>query len=570
MFELCSIQNKLSFVGLFDKAWTIINVIHLQRIAMKFILTFIIIIVGLAVLRALTWPPKPYPQQHANSDTIPLFETAPIDFVHKYDSKKSLPFMGAALFNLTGNEDNYLFVGGGYNQDDKLFKYSNKQFIDVSKNAGLQKPPNDTTYSVVAVDANHDGLPDLFVTRDSGVYFYENHHGVFEIKKLDIKIDPRFAPISIATADLQKKGTVDLYIAAYIRPEYVEGQTIFNKKDYGAKSLLLKNNGDNTFTDITDSAGLNYIHNTFQGIFVDLDGDNELDLVVAHDTGQVRTYKNMGNMTFKYMPNPTSDVYSYPMGIAVGDYDNNGLPDLFFSNIGPSNFGNIGSSPPGFIVRGDLTKDQTLLRDNIFLANKGNFQFEDVAKKTMTADYEFGWGVIFQDFTNDGMQDLVIAQNYIGFPLHKLLRLPGRVLKELPDLTYASIEKQAHAEDPYYAISPLSTDLTGNGYPDLLYTNLNGPLKVFLNTKGGTNNYIKLQMPYSPEALGAVIKLKFKNGKVLTRFFVPTQGLCSYQGNQITLGLGTEKEVESVSVHYMNGDNKIFTNPTINTTLRIK
>lgn len=332
---------------------------------------------------------------------------------------------------------------------------------------------------------------------------------------------------------------------------------------------MLQNNGDNTFTDITDRAGLNYIHNTFQGVFVDLDGDNELDLVVAHDTGQVRIYKNLGNMTFKYMPNPTSDLYSYPMGIAVGDYDNNGLPDLFFSNIGPFYWWNFGSTPPNLIVRGDLRKDQTLLRDNIFLANRGNFQFEDVAKKTKTADYEFGWGVIFQDFTNDGRQDLVIAQNYVGFPLHKLFRLLGRLLKELPNNTYASIEQQANAEDPYFAISPLSTDLTGNGYPDLIYTNLNGPLKVFLNRQGGTNNYIKIQMSYAPEAIGAVIKLQLKNGKTLTRFFVPTQGLCSYQGNQITLGLGNDTEVESVKIAYMNGTNKVFMHPSINTTLHV-
>ncbi|QEY52959.1 FG-GAP repeat domain-containing protein [Legionella longbeachae] len=533
------------------------------------LLIIIVFFVGLYILREVTWPINPYPEQQANLDSIPKFSPLEVDFVHKYDAKKSLPFMGAAIFNLTGNDEQYLFVGGGFNQEDKLFKYSEHRFIDVSKEAGLQKPENDTTYGVVAVDANRDGLPDLFVARDSGVYFYENQNGKFSIKKLDIKMDPRYSPISIATADLQKKGTVDLYVATYIKPDYVEGQSIFNKKDYGAKSLLLQNNGDNTFTDITDRAGLNYIHNTFQGVFVDLDGDNELDLVVAHDTGQVRIYKNLGNMTFKNMPNPTSDLYSYPMGIAVGDYDNNGLPDLFFSNIGPFYWWNFGSTPPNLIVRGDLRKDQTLLRDNIFLANRGNFQFEDVAKKTKTADYEFGWGVIFQDFTNDGRQDLVIAQNYVGFPLHKLFRLPGRLLKELPNNTYASIEQQANAEDPYFAISPLSTDLTGNGYPDLIYTNLNGPLKVFLNRQGGTNNYIKIQMSYAPEAIGAVIKLQLKNGKTLTRFFVPTQGLCSYQGNQITLGLGNDTEVESVKIAYMNGTNKVFMHPSINTTLHV-
>ncbi|STX37386.1 CRTAC1 family protein [Legionella feeleii] len=535
---------------------------------LKIIFTLLIVLVLAITFRKITWPTNPYPEQ-TYTESIPHFKEVDVGFTHQYDKNHSLPFMGAAIFDLLGKGEQYLFVGGGYNQPDKLFVYRNNQFIDVSNEAGLTKPANDTTYAVVAVDATGNQLPDLFVARDSGIYFYENNQGVFTVKKLDIPIDERFAPISIAHADLQKKGTVDLYIAMYLKPAYVEGQTIFNKKNYGAKSLLLKNNGDNTFTDITDAAGLDYIHNTFQGVFVDLDGDNELDLVVAHDTGQVRTYKNMGNLTFKNMPNPTSAVYSYPMGIAVGDYDNNGLPDLFFSNIGPFYWWNIGSTPPNFIVRGDLDKNQYLLRDNIFLANRGNFQFEDVAKQTKTADYEFGWGVLFQDFANDGKQDLVIAQNYVQFPLHWIFRLPGRVLKELPNNTYASIEKQANAEDPYYAISPLSTDFSGNGYADLVYTNLAGPLKAFIN-QGGDNNYLKVIMPNAPEALGAVLKLKLTNGKTLTRFFVPTQGLCAYQGNQIFFGLGKEQQVVSLTVHYMNGKEKIISAPAINSTIKFE
>lgn len=169
------------------------------------LLIIIVFLVGLYILREVTWPINPYPEQQANLDSIPKFSPLEVDFVHKYDAKKSLPFMGAAIFNLTGNDEQYLFVGGGFNQEDKLFKYSDHRFIDVSKEAGLQKPENDTTYGVVAVDANRDGLPDLFVARDSGVYFYENQNGKFSIKKLDIKMDPRYSPISIATADLQKK-----------------------------------------------------------------------------------------------------------------------------------------------------------------------------------------------------------------------------------------------------------------------------------------------------------------------------------------------------------------------------
>ena len=108
----------------------------------------------------------------------------------------------------------------------------------------------------------------------------------------------------------------------------MEGQTIFIDATYGSTSELLLDNGDNTFKSITKSAGLDYVHNTFQGVLVDIDNDSWLDLVVAHDTGEVCTYKNNGDLTCSMKKNPLTNKFAYPMGIAVGDYNNDGLVDF--------------------------------------------------------------------------------------------------------------------------------------------------------------------------------------------------------------------------------------------------
>ena len=84
-----------------------------------------------------------------------------------------------------------------------------------------------------------------------------------------------------------------MYISTYLPLEQIEGQNIFNKEGYGSTSVMLLNNGDNTFRDITRESGLHYEHNTFLGIFIDRDNDTNLDLVVAHDTGHVKTWKNL-------------------------------------------------------------------------------------------------------------------------------------------------------------------------------------------------------------------------------------------------------------------------------------
>ena len=127
-------------------------------------------------------------------------------------------------------------------------------------------------------------------------------------------------------------------------------------------------------------------------------------------------------MKFQNMPNPNSDVYGYPMGIAVADYDNDGRPDYFFSNTG--------TTAPAFMASGDLRDDQTYYPKWIMFRNDGEFKFTDTAEEVKVADYEFSWGAAFDDFNLDGRPDLVVSENFVDLPPHKVsfLRLPCRFM----------------------------------------------------------------------------------------------------------------------------------------------
>jgi len=411
------------------------------------------------------------------------------------------------------------------------------------------------------IDATGDGRSDLFVARDDGITLYTNEGGGrFSGRLLDIAMNESTTPLSLGLIDLEADGDVDMYVSGYIKWHQVEGQNIFNRPEYGGSSVMLRNEGGNRFSDVTRESGLEYLHNTFQGVFIDADEDGDPDLIVAHDTGQVRTWRNRGDGRFENAPNPNSSQYSYPMGIAVGDYDNDGRVDFFFSNVG--------TTPPTFLVKGDLRDDQEFNPRWILLQNRGDFRFEDTADAAALADFEFSWGAVFEDFNLDGLQDLAVAESYIGFPPHRLTRLPGRLLVQRPDHRFAASEDAAGVANERYAITPLVADFNDDGYPDLIWVNLDGPVRAFLN-EGGDAHYLKVKLPDAPESLGAIIRVVTGDGRTLTRHLVSNEGLLSEQSHVLSFGLGETTAVSRVDVTLLSGVRQTIDSPAIDSTVEV-
>lgn len=497
-----------------------------------------------------------------DAQQIPQFSEVNIDFRNNYNGERSLPLMAAASTDIDGDGVPELFFGGGIGQQDGWFKFENGGFKNITQDLRWQKGLDNTTLGVASIDFDGDSLTDVLITREAGVLFYKNIGKTFAApQKLDLPFDEKSRPVAIAITDLNNDGWADLFVSAYLKKDKMEGQTIFNKEGYGGNSKLFLNNGNNTFKDITAAAGLTYTHNTFSAVFVDLNNDNLPDLVVAHDTGEPRIYQNKGGLKFEKVVHPLTNIFSYPMGIAVGDYNNDGLQDLFFSNVG--------KTMPAMMLRGDLRSDQTLYTDMIFLENKGDFKFEDAGKKTKTDKYEFSWGALFEDFNLDGRQDLVIAENYVDLPNSNIFPLPCRFLLQLPDQTFMNIEGKANTKNPNAAISPLSGDFNNDGFPDLVYANLDGIPKAFISKANVANNYLKIVVPNRPEYANARISAKLGNGQTVTLQRVYGEGLVSDQGSTLFLGLGKETGVPIVTLEQINGMNRDVVIEKINSTVRL-
>ena len=477
--------------------------------------------------------------------SIPQYTAVDIPFDQMNFFTTAHPFAAGAIIDIDNDGVEELFLGGGPGQSDALLRYVDGAFELIANAAGIEKLPETASFGASVIDTDGDGFDDLLVSRTDGVWLHRNHGGTFSAVKLPLDIPDDTTPMSVAIADLNRDGHFDIYVSGYIRFDLVEGQNIFNKEGYGGSSRLFMNKGDDTFEDVTDSAGLTYKHNAFMGIFIDIDRDGDEDLVVVHDTGQVKTWENKGDGTFVDRKNPNSDDYSYPMGIGVGDYNNDGWVDFAFSNVG--------STPPNFLIHGDLRDDQNSNWKWLLFENLGDFDFRDAAEDAKIADYEFSWGMTLVDLNLDGREDLIVSENYIGLPFHKIpaLRLPGRLLIQNEHGEFAAVGKQAGVVNKRYSISPITADFNADGYPDIVHVNIAGRSQAFLS-KGGDAGYLKVKLPNTVSSIAAIVEVSLADGSMLTKHFVSGEGLGSDPSHVLVFGLGDQR-ANSIAVTYIDG-----------------
>jgi len=477
------------------------------------------------------------------------FTAAELPFSHEADLVNSLPFLASAALDINGDGQDELFLGGGDLQADAFFAFRNGKFEPL--NIKLEKDDVDATHGAASLDMDNDGDTDLLTARESGVWYHENTNGNFGSVKLDLNLADNTTPLSIGFADLNQDGLADMYVAGYIKIELVEGETNFDDT-YGGFSHLYLNEGDNKWRDISKEAGVWRQHNTFIGLFADLDNDLDSDLIIAQDTGKVEMYSNNGDTTFTPIKNPSD--YSYPMGVAAGDYDNDGLIDLYFSNVGYT-------LPPA-LLKGNLESDDVFNPAYMLFHNKGDLKFSDTAKEMNAARYGFGWGTVFADMNLDGREDLLAAQNYARFPGNKLLQhYPGKILQNYGD-KFMPVEKVAGAENRLFGISPIVSDFNQDGWPDLVWANLDGESLAYINS-APHENWIKVRLPNTAHSINARVIVTDDEGDEFIKQFITSQGLGSDQGRDLIFGLDPLGSVKSVRVEYQDGTTKTVQAPKL-------
>ena len=328
---------------------------------------------------------------------------------------------GMSLGDVNGDglDDLYVCQPGGL--PNRLYVQNEDGSLrDASADAGIDLL--DYTRSSLFVDIDNDGDQDLVAgTLNHLLMFANDGSGRFRLLVAEAAAN---SALSLAAADYDRDGDLDLYVCRYFDARSQEGEFVvplpFHDAENGARNRLLRNEGNWKFTEVTEDTGLD-AHNSrfsFSAAWEDYDNDGDLDLYVANDFGRNNLYRNdKGNFADVAGDAGVEDI-APSMSVTWGDYNRDGHGDIYISNMF-SAAGNRITFQNRFQPRLDTT-DRALFqrhaRGNSLFLNRGDGTFSDTSIPSGTTMGRWAWGSLFADLNNDGWDDLLTCNGMITGP----------------------------------------------------------------------------------------------------------------------------------------------------------
>ena len=401
-------------------------------------------------------------------------------------------------------------------------------------------------------DYDNDGWRDLYVLNMDANRLYRNIQGTgFEDVTQIAGVGDIGKGTTAAWGDYDLDGHLDLYVANWSCMPECDIKNFVRSRD-----VLYHNNGDGTFTDVSGLLEFDKLLGAgFSVSFVDYDNDRDLDIYVVND----KAVNALGNVLWRndgagcqhwcwidVSAESGTDTVVHSMGLATGDYDNDGDLDFYVSNM---------------------------VRSMVLLQNQGDGTFSSLAESA-GVDYEtgksVGWGTAFFDYDNDGWLDLYLAstgvsQIYGKAGMHN--EYPDMLYHNNGDETFSPIEHDLFMNEIYATMGFSTADYNNDGRVDFVATHWNDQHRLYENITDETNNWIQFQLEGSGtiprDAIGTRVYVTTSEGHTQMQELKSGSSLGS--GNDMTLhfGLG-QSTIEKITVQWLNGDNHEYSNVDVN------
>ncbi len=432
-----------------------------------------------------------------------------------------------------------------HNQGDGTFQ--------VSSLAGQVALRDAYSFGATFVDYDNDGWRDLYVTNWGADVLFRNDGGERFIDitaKAGIRENANSKTAS--WGDYDQDGFLDLYIANWsCYPKC--GRPMDGESD-----LLHRNNGDGTFSNVSDLLGGSLNGAGFVASFTDYDNDGDLDIYLVNDEfvnpiGN-KLWRNDGpgcqGWCFTQVAQEAgADSKLFGMGLAVGDYDNDGDQDFYFSNVGPMEL----------------------------LNNQGDGTFQEVAEQAgVQFPNAIGWGAVFLDYDNDGWRDLYLAvadtANHKDIAANPLFHNNG-------DGTFSLVDCNNESADVRMSISVAYADYDRDGWVDLVVGNADEGYRLYRNQVAqsdqslAANHWLAFELvgagPVNRDAVGARVYVSTSDGNSQMQEVI--NGASVGAGNELALyfGLGQAQQA-NVTVRWSDGRQQAFQNVAADTRYRLE
>jgi hypothetical protein len=514
---------------------------------------------------------------------------------------------GVAVGDINNDSLPDIFFTGNMTSSRLYLNRGNWKFEDITKKAGVTT----TTWcnGVTMVDINQDGFKDIFIaisgTRKTpkqkrrNLLFINNGNSTFTESASAYGLAGIGHNIQTAFLDYDKDGDLDVYVLrnAFVeysrnraRPKSVKGES-------STTDQLFRNNGNNTFTDVSAEAGI-LIEGFGLGVQVcDINDDGWDDIFVSNDfiTNDLLWINNhdgtFSNQAGKYFKHTTYNA----MGNDIADFNNDGLVDLVEVDMLPEDNYRwkvtvMGNNYDEFQNSLRFGYEPQYMRNTLQL-NNGNGTFSDIGYLAGVEATDWSWSPLFADYDNDGLKDLFITNGYrqditnldfvkfsertsrMGTPeankkerLDMLARIPGiSVHKYLyhnnGELTFTEVSNAWGLSSMAYSNGAAYADLDNDGDLDLIANNIDEPASLWKNSiinsgiNNDTANFLRIGFigpAHNREGIGTKVYLR-SNGKLQYQYFTPFRGFLSTMEPYLHFGLANIRTIDSLQVIWPDG-----------------
>jgi enediyne biosynthesis protein E4 len=439
-------------------------------------------------------------------------------------------------------------------------------FTDVAAAAGVTN--GRWGFGVAVGDYDNDGWADIYVSNfGKNRLYHNNHDGTFTDVAEKAGVALGNWSTGATFGDYDGDGRLDLFVPGYVHydlqhpPDPGSPVVAFNYCQFrglpvmcgprglkGEPDHLFHNNGDGTFTDVSKKLGVDDPKGYYglTAVFADINNDGKPDLLVANDSKPNYLYLNKGNGAFEDVSYASGYAFNEngretaSMGVAIGDYRNNGLLDLY----------------------------NTVFSDdyNPLYRNDGDGNFTDVSYQMGIAEITIpflGWGTGFLDYDNDGWKDLFVANSHVypgvdktnwgtTFAERPLLfqNAGGKTFQIVPAVKGTALAQVFTARGAAFG------DLFNDGKIDVIINQLDRRPALLRNVTDGSGHWLGLKLiggPKSPrDAVGATVYVTA--GNMRQRADVLSGGsFASSNDPRLHFGVGSATAVDSIEIHWPSG-----------------